>query len=533
MGAMGSSEEMIARYVKVITGEQVVVCANAQHDFVSDGMMWLQTVPSDAENITRISWREENPAFMGHLMHLVSHMKSTASDDADKRWNDIEIDALNELLEQKPLLTHALKTWLMEQLEDADDGMTKGITRIGESTGLIYKEEAESILGNIDSSVEEVDIFPSCVPQEGTTAKSLGLDDGSDTAEDSSEQEDINSDEQSSNNTEQQADQGENDNAQTDNPQNQYFDESIENPFKNITEAGSEQSNEAIRKFDKSNYERASEERKTARKAKQAAKNTFPKSQLSISTRKPTADDRQLRTKLTKTLRNARWRAPDKSEVSSQVPPGRLSSRDAVLWTAQESMGLPITAEPFVQERVRTREAPPPYLGMACDISGSMGSSEKPMSSLIWAMSNAVPSVGGKFAAVSFDRQVKSLAEPGRRLRDVPLVKAEGDYEAAHQAIQSLVGGLNLLDSRKGVRVILISSDAMWRKKEIGFSKRLLKALSKSGVHILWVTFQKGLSWRTKSDAIFSEVGTVIEFESMDDIALGLGQAISRIVERS
>lgn len=524
----------IARYVRVVTGKEVLVIPEADNDFVSGDVMWLRHVPEDVEGLARISWREEHPAFMGRLMHLISHMKIEHDDEEDKSWNDLEIEAIQQLLKDKPLLNHALKNWLMEQMEDADDSAKKGLVRIGESTGLVYKEEAESLLEDIDKDVEESDIEP-CTDYSATSPMSLGLEfpfdllggsQNPDMRDDSEGNDDRSTSEQAE-------DSPDNlDNAKSSEQENQYFSESEPNPFTDITEAGSSQEEEAKRYFEEKNYEIVKEERQAIRKARREADKTFPKASLDVRTRKPVVEDRKLRTKLTKELRNAKWRAPTRSEVQASMPPGRLSSRDAVLWTAQESMELPITAKPFIQERVQTREAPPPYLGMACDVSGSMGDSEKPMSSLIWAMSNAVPSVGGKFAAVSFDRQVKSLAKPGKRLSDVPLIKARGDYEAAYQAIQSLVGGLDLLNPQKGVRVLLISSDAMWRKREIDKSQRLLKSLERSGVHILWVTFQVGLAKMKTSDAIFADIGTVIEFEDMDDIALGLGRAISQIVER-
>ena len=533
---MSDFEDPIARYVRVVTGKEVFVVPNAKSDFVSGNVMWLRHIPDDADGLARISWREEHPAFMGRLMHLISHMRvERKEDDEPQSWNDAEIEAIGQLLKDKPLLNYALKTWLMDQIEDADESTKKGLIRIGESTGLVYKEEAEELLKDTDNDIEESDITP-CTDYGNTSALGLELDFPAEASGESQDGESEEGDTESadSEQAENSAESEGNDNAKSSEQQNQYFNESEPNPFAEIAEAGSKQEEEAKRTFEKKNYEIVKQERKDIRKARREADKTFPKGSLDVRTRKPNVEDRNLRTKLTKALRNARWRAPARSEVQSPMPPGRLSSRDAVLWAAQESMDMPITAKPFIQERIQSREGPPPYLGMACDVSGSMGESEKPMSSLIWAMSHAVPTVGGKFAAVSFDRQVKSLAKPGKRLPDVPLVKAKGNYEAAYQAIQSLVGGLDLLNPQKGVRVLLISSDAMWRKQEIERSKPLLKSLSRSGVHVLWVTFQVGIGIAElkASDAIFSDIGTIIEFESMDDIALGLGRAISQIVER-
>lgn len=295
---------------------------------------------------------------------------------------------------------------------------------------------------------------------------------------------------------------------------------------------------EAERKFELSNYSQKKAESDNKERMNRSAKRVFPKEQLKVNSRYPDSSDQALTASLLVELRKARWRAPDKIKRKSKIPPGRLSSRAAVTMTAQRSMGIPTTAEPFNQIVRKTVEGPPPVVGMACDLSGSMGQSTKPMSQIIWACARAVPKVGGKFAAVSFHQHVKALVAPGVIPKQVPILNAKGSGHSAYLAISSLAGGLRFFDDMNSVRVLVISSDSMWGQPEISNTLKLLKDLEKKGVRIFWLTFQteiepKKIQSKSAQNVPFMQVGTLLEFDKTSDIPKELGKAIAKEVRQA
>lgn len=292
--------------------------------------------------------------------------------------------------------------------------------------------------------------------------------------------------------------------------------------------------------FDPEKYEQKKAEDEARNRSKMIADKVFPKDALKYTSRPPTAEDNTLASSLVVTFRKARWRAPSKTIKTSKTPPGKLSSRAAVTSAAQRSMGIPVTAEPFRQVIRKRVEGPPPIVGMACDVSGSMTASVQPMAQIMWACSRAIPRVGGKFAAVSFGQTVKALIPPGARPNQVPVFQAKDGYEEAFGAISALTGGLNLLGNVNGVKILIISSDGMWQADQREASVALLKRLERHGVHVFWITFQneflKGRRMPRYMPADYSipflEVGSVLEFQKASDVPRELGKLISQKVEQ-
>lgn len=291
--------------------------------------------------------------------------------------------------------------------------------------------------------------------------------------------------------------------------------------------------------FDPERYKQKEDEDKAKLATQQIAKKVFPKEVMKYRTRPATAEDNALASNLINTFRKAQWRAPTKITKTSMTPPGKLMSRAAVSMAAQKRMGLPTTAEPFRQTIRKRTENPPPIIGMACDISGSMMNSEKPMAQIVWACSRAVPRVGGKFAAVSFGKAVKSLIAPGEKPAQVPILKANQSYEMAFEAISALAGGLNLLSRQNGVKVLILSTDGEWHTDQKQNSIELLKRLEKNGVHVFWITFQ-GVNNDRYMKKHFSKnslipqfaVGSILEFEKTSEVPMELGKVIARQIAK-
>lgn len=250
---------------------------------------------------------------------------------------------------------------------------------------------------------------------------------------------------------------------------------------------------------------------------------------VKFSSRPPTQADIQLASKLARTLKNARWRAPRKVVQFSAIPPGKLVPRAAVFSAAQRSMGIPVTAKPFRQTLKKREEGPPIVLGLMCDVSGSMSASAEPMAQFAWACSRAVPKAGGEFAAVTFGKKVKTLVPLNSKLNAVPRFTTTDGYEAGHSAMLSLAGGLGFFRRKEGVKILLISSDAFWQAKEVQSSLAVLSALQKMGVLIIWLPFDYNSNGAGANDWFtppLMKYGTVVRFSKMDEAPKQLGKLL-------
>ena len=83
---------------------------------------------------------------------------------------------------------------------------------------------------------------------------------------------------------------------------------------------------------------------------------------------------------------------------------------------AQRAAGAVPTAEPFTRTRSRRVPAPPLRVGIACDISGSMGAFAGPVASAAWILARAAGHLPSALtASVLFGKGVYALTRPGER----------------------------------------------------------------------------------------------------------------------
>ena len=106
-------------------------------------------------------------------------------------------------------------------------------------------------------------------------------------------------------------------------------------------------------------------------------------------TRTPTADERTAARVLARALSTAGVRERVAVKSTSPIPPGRLRMRGALAADAQRAAGAVVTAEPFTRTTRLVAPAPPLRLGIACDVSGSMGYLRRPVASTAWILAHA------------------------------------------------------------------------------------------------------------------------------------------------
>ncbi|MER6121423.1 VWA domain-containing protein [Streptomyces sp. NPDC001795] len=235
-------------------------------------------------------------------------------------------------------------------------------------------------------------------------------------------------------------------------------------------------------------------EESARRTAQDAARRVFAPAPSSVQAppsspvcgrRAPSAEERVAARRLGAALLGAQFREPDRIRVASAVPPGRLSGRDAMLAVAQRSRKMPVTARPF-RTKVRQRtEEPAVAVGVAVDVSGSMGQYTSILASASWIFAHGTHEVSGTAATVAFGSAVTPIVSPGQRPTQVTEFTANDGTHRFTEAVNALDGALHLARP-VGARVLAIVSDGHWEPVELRGGQRLVQRLRRAGVHVLW-----------------------------------------------
>lgn len=205
-------------------------------------------------------------------------------------------------------------------------------------------------------------------------------------------------------------------------------------------------------------------------------------------TRPPTAAERAAARVLSRALSTAGVRDRVATKSTSPIPPGRLRMRGALAREAQRAAGAMPTAEPFTRTTRAPVPTPPLRLGIACDVSGSMGAFAGPVASAAWIMANAAAQtpVPADTATVIFGAHVRPITRPGTTPNAVTEFAARDDWEAIDTAIDALDGALGL--SHPGAaRLLVIVSDGFVPTLLRRSAQRLVDRLRANGCAVLWI----------------------------------------------
>jgi|GEM_PF-2006069 len=142
-------------------------------------------------------------------------------------------------------------------------------------------------------------------------------------------------------------------------------------------------------------------------------------------------------------------------------PPGRFSGRGAMRQASELERGAPVRGLAFATKRTVLSELWQPVVGIAVDVSGSMGPFEGPVASVAWVVHSAVEQVGGRAAVSLFGDEAELLCRPGHRLGEVPEVSAVGGSEDVGEGIELLRAVLPLSDRRRP-RLLFLIGDGCW-----------------------------------------------------------------------
>lgn len=205
-------------------------------------------------------------------------------------------------------------------------------------------------------------------------------------------------------------------------------------------------------------------------------------------TRTPSAPERAAARTLGRALSTAGVRDRAVVKTTSTLPPGRLRMRGALAADAQRAAGALPTAEPFIRTTRRTVPAPPLRIGIACDVSGSMGRFADPVASAAWILANAAhhATVPADTATVIFGNHVRPITRPGSTPKQVTEFDANDGWEDIATAIDALDGALGLAQPG-AARLLVIVSDGHFRDTPRRDGQHRVDRLRAAGCAVLWL----------------------------------------------
>lgn len=207
-------------------------------------------------------------------------------------------------------------------------------------------------------------------------------------------------------------------------------------------------------------------------------------------TRSPTDAERAAARQLARALDTAGVRDRTTTKTTSTTPPGRLRMRGAMAADAQRAAGMMPTAEPFTRTTRATVPTPPLRLGIACDVSSSMGAFAHPVASAAWILGHAAhhTQVPATTATVIFGHTVRAVTHPGTAPRDVTEFAALDGVEALDRAISALDGALNLSRADAARLLIIVTDTEIVDERYRRNAQKHLERLRATGCAVLWLT---------------------------------------------
>ncbi|WP_419994472.1 VWA domain-containing protein [Streptomyces boninensis] len=208
-------------------------------------------------------------------------------------------------------------------------------------------------------------------------------------------------------------------------------------------------------------------------------------------TRPPTGAEKAAAGQLARALRQAAYRERTAITTASAVPPGRLQMRAALARDAQRAAGATPTAQPWLAARRRHAPTPPLRVGIAVDISGSMGAATAPIASAAWilAKATALTDPDSAAATVAYDRALTAITAPGGAPTQVTELRAEGMGHRLAEATDALTAALDLATPGAG-RLLVIASDGYYSDGEAARAADRITTLTRTGCAVLWLAFE-------------------------------------------
>ena len=249
-----------------------------------------------------------------------------------------------------------------------------------------------------------------------------------------------------------------------------------------------------------------------------------------LEVRKPEGVERAGAVKLAQMLEKAKYVERSKTEVGSVIPAGRLRTRAVIQREALRSKGI-MDNSPTWRKTVRKHTSDPTLtIGVMVDISGSMGSSMKPMASIAWILSEAGKRVQAKTAMVYFGSDVFATLKVGQHLDEVKVWSAPDGTEEFEKGYKAIDGALDLNYS-DGVRMLVVVSDGHFRHDQQSAVLTAVKECEKNGVAVLWL-IPEGAYGGGADSYLKGTHATCLKMTSTEKIADAIGKSASEALAR-
>lgn len=207
---------------------------------------------------------------------------------------------------------------------------------------------------------------------------------------------------------------------------------------------------------------------------------------MQSTTRPPTGSERAATNGLYKRLNRLSHPQRNVTRVSRKSPPGRLNIKEAMRLERQQSLGLRETALPFQKKEIVVAPSPIFKVGIACDVSGSMGQAQGPLGVLRYGVGAAVHRLNGTVAAALFGERGIPVQMPHEQPKGVEIFEANYGSQNVGEAFAFLDAALNLLDG-DGVRMIVALTDGNFFHQEIQDAEEWAVMLRQANVGLVWV----------------------------------------------
>lgn len=282
------------------------------------------------------------------------------------------------------------------------------------------------------------------------------------------------------------------------------------------------------------------EEAKNQNQRKAVAKQIFDKShdetgsgsRSRISERRaPTGAERASAVQIAKSLEKAKYRERSAHTRKTQVPQGRLITRNAIQNKAMEARGLRGELPAWKSKSRKHTDDPTLRLGIMVDISGSMSPAMEAMATTAWVLSEAGRRIQAKTAMVYFGSGVFPTLRVGQKLDQVSIYSAPDGTEKFGEAWEALDGELGLTYG-DGVRMLVVVSDGQYTPRETDRLGTALAECKQNGVAVVFVTPEMCYSGVAR-DAIRKSAWGVHLDLSVERIAEAIGKSATEALAKA